>query len=351
MKTYIGLIRDHSGSMQHLGLVDAAKNDYNNQLLEIQENARNGHDNIITVIKCGVGRRAEIVREVVNSSALSQKPIDEYIADGHFTPLFDSVGEAIDILSSLPDADDPEVGFLILAITDGGENSSKKWRYTLKSKIRELHLTDRWTFVFRVPKTYGTELKHELGLYDGNILEWDTTRKGLEQATEHTNIGLQTFFKNRESGQTSTKTFFANLGKVDINEVKQSLEDVTTKLLSFHVEESDHGAAIREYVEDKIGNKMLKGAAFYQLSKSEEVQDYKKIIIQDKNTQKYYSSVQARELLQIPHTGTIRLRPGDHGQYFIFIQSTSINRKLVKGTKVIYWPEIGKAYTEGPSAL
>jgi len=35
--------------------------------------------------------------------------------------------------------------------------------------------------------------------------------------------------------------------------------------------------------------------------------------------------------------GTIKLAPGDHGNFEIFIQSTSNNRKLLAGTKCVYW--------------
>jgi len=35
--------------------------------------------------------------------------------------------------------------------------------------------------------------------------------------------------------------------------------------------------------------------------------------------------------------GTIKLAPGDYGNFEIFIQSTSNNRKLLAGTKCVYW--------------
>jgi hypothetical protein len=96
---------------------------------------------------------------------------------------------------------------------------------------------------------------------------------------------------------------------------------------------------------------MLKGAGFYQLTKTEPlVQDHKRILIRDKTTQAVYFGSAARQMLGLPAWGGVRLAPGDHGNFDIFIQSTSVNRKLAKGTSLIYWENVGKKYLEGPSA-
>ena len=154
MKNYIGISLDTSASMR--GITRAAGKDYNENIEGIKEEAeKHKIDTIVSVVKCGVGRMATIEREVVNSSVNAIKPIMDgmYKADGMATPLFDSIGELISIMENVPDKDDPEVSFLIMAITDGKENSSKKWNVrTLSEKIRKLQATDRWSFIFRVPK-------------------------------------------------------------------------------------------------------------------------------------------------------------------------------------------------------
>ena len=90
---------------------------------------------------------------------------------------------------------------------------------------------------------------------------------------------------------------------------------------------------------------MKKGAAFYQLTKTETaIQDYKKIIIRDKTSNAIYEGVATRDLLGVPHVGNIRLAPGNHGNYDIFIQSTSVNRKLDKNTQLLYWENFDVTY-------
>ena len=91
---------------------------------------------------------------------------------------------------------------------------------------------------------------------------------------------------------------------------------------------------------------MKRGAAFYLLMKPEnEVQDHKQIAIRDKKTGVIYSGVNARQMLGLPYHGTVKVVPGNHGGYDIFIQSTSVNRKLVKGTQVLYWDNVGQQYS------
>src|SRR5580692_9156244 len=111
-KQYIGISRDHSGSMR--GLTHLASADYNLNLEAIQRASRdNNLDTIMNVIKCGVGHRATVDRETVNSNVQVLRPMSPsaYIADGNGTPLFDSVGELIELMENVPDANDIEVSF------------------------------------------------------------------------------------------------------------------------------------------------------------------------------------------------------------------------------------------------
>ena len=160
MKNYIGISRDHSASMR--GLEAAASSDYNDNIASIKEgSAEHNIDTIVSVVKCGVGRAATVEREVVNSNVIALNPIKagQYVADGNATPLFDSVGDLIEQLESVPDANDLDVSFIVMVITDGGENSSRKWTgSSIAKKIAELRKTDRWTFSFRVPRGYKREL-------------------------------------------------------------------------------------------------------------------------------------------------------------------------------------------------
>ena len=96
---------------------------------------------------------------------------------------------------------------------------------------------------------------------------------------------------------------------------------------------------------------MLRGAAFYQLCKTEpKVQANKRIAIRDKQSGTVFTGDAARRMLALPTIGTVRLAPDELGEWDVFIQSTSVNRKLDANTQLLYWKGVGKAFQEGPSA-
>ena len=97
---------------------------------------------------------------------------------------------------------------------------------------------------------------------------------------------------------------------------------------------------IKKFVEDN-GIEFKRGRAFYELSKSEKVQQYKEILIQNRETGEMYNGAQVREYLglepQIAKGGvTERLNSGHTKEYRVFVQSTSVNRKLIGGTVMLY---------------
>lgn len=353
MKNYIGFSRDHSASMR--SIAKAAAVDYNDNIGAIKEAAiANQQDTIVSVVKCGVGSPALVQVEVANSSVHALQPLDplQYNANGSSTPLFDSVGELIEMFEKVPDAKDETVSFLIMVITDGEENSSRRWSsQSLSQKMKQLQATDRWTFVFRVPRGAKRQMM-AFGIPEGNILEWDQTQQGVEVATQATRSAFTGYFSDRAKGATKTETFYTNMNNVSASTIKATLTDISTEVSLWPVMPSEDGKAVREFCESRLGaNPMLKGAAFYELTKLEKkVQDYKMICVRDKKTNEIFSGAAARDILGLPHVGDVKLAPGAHGNYDVFIQSTSVNRKVPAGSTVLYWPKVGVGFTEGPSS-
>lgn len=334
MKNYVGISRDHSGSMHHL--TTAAKNDYNQTIKSVaQEAAKYDIDTIVSVVECGIGRPARVKRVVTNSNVQQLKPLTDYIANGNSTPLFDSVGDLIEQFEAVPDYDSVEVAFLVMVITDGEENSSDRWTGArLSNKIKELQKTDKWSFVFRVPRG-GKRALTRMGIPEGNIFEWEQTQKGMETSTVATQSGMNDYYQARSTGARATSAFYTNIADLDINVVKADLVDISYELVVLAIDDSNASYPIREFVEH-AGFNYVKGSAFYQLTKTELVQGNKTIIIKDTTTNKYYGGSAARALLGIDNTN-VKLKPGYQGKYDVFVQSTSVNRKLIPGTTLIIW--------------
>ncbi len=100
--------------------------------------------------------------------------------------------------------------------------------------------------------------------------------------------------------------------------------------------------AIKPFVQQQ-GLGFMKGAGFYQFTKAETVQSYKEVILRDKLTGDFYCGDAARKRIGLPPlapTGAaVRLRFSSDVKYDVFIQSTSVNRKLIGGTLFLY--EVG----------
>lgn len=331
MKQYVGISRDHSGSMASLR--DAARKDYNATIQSIKT-ASNKSD--IDTIVSVVSHQGHIRREVVNSGIDRLEPLNVYNTPGSRTPLFDSINELIGLLKNTPDADDKNVSFLVIAVTDGQDNSSIISASELGRKIRDLQSSDRWTFVFRVPRGYAHYLTG-LGIPSGNIQEWEMgNEREFTNDTIRTQTAVHHYYDSRKLGATSTRAFFADLSGVGQTEVKKSMADISKEVSIFHVPRKTE---IGPYIQNRTGSMYEKGTAFYQLTKTEKVvQNYKLIAIRNKVNGHVYVGQSARDLLNLPNTKAIKLAPGDHGQWDIFIQSTSNNRILFPNTSVLYWP-------------
>lgn len=344
-KNYITFVNDHSGSMSHLARSAIA--DYNTITGAFKDAAsREMLDTIVSVIGIGMdGSGFGVKRQVVISNPHVLKPITHWPTPGG-TPLYDGIGEAIELNLSLPDADDPNVSFLVITTTDGEETHSRRYNETqISRRMRELQATGRWTFVFRVP-TGASSMITKLGIPAGNVQEWGTSKEGMEKSTAQTTAAVNSFYAARSAGQKSSTVFYAQAAAVNTS----ALVDITKDVSLYVVDQVLNGIEIRDFV---LRHRMeyLKGSAFYQLTKTEaRVQPEKIIAVRDRTTGKIYAGKEARQMLGLPTDKNVRLHPGDHGNFDLFIQSSSVNRKLVGGTGVIYWKAIGKPFTEADLA-
>ena len=106
----------------------------------------------------------------------------------------------------------------------------------------------------------------------------------------------------------------------------------------FQVLDVDHEQGVRDFVQS-MGLIFKKGRGFYQFTKASIIQPYKEIVVFDKSTGDVYTNGAARELLGLPlGGGNVRVSPNiyDQSRYDVFVQSTSVNRVLMGGTKFLY---------------
>ena len=336
MKNYILFLNDHSGSMS--GLTSAAARDYNATIKAIKDAATAEMlDTVVFVTEVGVGG-AGFQHAVVASNPHVLREKTKWIASGG-TPMNRALESAIEVMHRMPDIAKEDVSVLVMITSDGDFTDVAS--PALLELMKKLQATGRWTFVARLPAIYRKDKVAALNIPQDNILSWETTSKGMEAASVKTQAAVSSYFTARSAGLKSSSSFYADASKVDIT----SLTDISKKVSLYVVPAEANGIEIRDFVLTKR-MEYLKGSAFYQLTKTEaKVGHQKQILVRDRASGKVFAGAEARQMIGLPTDRNARLHPGDHKNFDLFIQSESVNRKLVGGTGLLYWAEIGVPFT------
>ena len=88
------------------------------------------------------------------------------------------------------------------------------------------------------------------------------------------------------------------------------------------------------------------GAAFYQLTKKETIQDYKTVVVRRKADGQLLAGEEVRKVLKLPKGSKKKVTVAeDTPDFEVFIQSSSHNRVLLPGTSILY--QVGEAEVDG----
>lgn len=225
--------------------------------------------------------------------------------------------------------------FLTYVLTDGGENRSTTPWNVLKQKLNEL--PDNWTVACLVPDQYGKHEAKKLGFPADNIAIWDaTTSRGVEKGfTTTIRAATENFMTGRARGIRGSKTIFA-AGNDQINRdnIKASMGFKRVPKDAYMLLDVRETTEIRPFVESETGKPYVLGSAYYQLMKPEKIQPQKKICVRNRKSGRIYEGDNARQLLGLPDH-EVRVKPEENTEFQVFVQSTSVNRKLVPNTKLI----------------
>jgi hypothetical protein len=165
---------------------------------------------------------------------------------------------------------------------------------------------------------------------------WNVSDAGLKSAAVSTTGGIMSYYSARTSGAKSIKNVYTtDLSKVSVKDLRSKLKDLTGEVKFWTVPQEK---PIKDFVEEKTKKPYTIGSGWYQLTKPETVQSYKQIVIRTKDTKEVFGGAEARRLIGIDPTATgdVKVVPGNHSAFDVFLQSTSVNRKLVRGTDVMF---------------
>ncbi|MEU9440912.1 vWA domain-containing protein [Streptomyces sp. NPDC048304] len=233
--------------------------------------------------------------------------------------------------------------FLTFILTDGQENASHRCPDSPARDPRELVAAvaemietqeDNWTLAVLVPDQVGKREAMRCGFPKDNIAIWDaTSTQGLEEAGQVIQQATEKFMVGRTRGIRGSRAVFST-GAETVNKDTIKAAGLTPAEPSqYELIPVTRDAAIRDWVVD-CGHTYRTGGAFYQLSKSEKIQARKQIAVLEKKTDRVYTGPEARALLGLPDV-EVRIKPDHNDDFTIFVQSTSVNRKLVPNTRLL----------------
>lgn len=226
--------------------------------------------------------------------------------------------------------------FLLIGLTDGEENSSRRMGGDLKKRIDALG--ENWTVALLVPNARDAAVAQRFGFSAGNIDVWDMSKNVEISAGSKMTSVTTNFMTGRAKGVRGTKSVFVELEVKNLNEsnINKKLTEVDpSKFLVFDVRPTEHRMELRPFIAAR-GQQFTIGSSFYKLTKKETVQRNKEIAIRNKKTSQVFSGPNARQLLGLPDQ-EVKVDAASTPDYDIFIQSNSVNRKLEQGTELLFF--------------
>jgi hypothetical protein len=224
--------------------------------------------------------------------------------------------------------------FICYTISDGGENDSRNSAETLRRRF--LTLPENVTAGIFVPdRNCARYARDKVGYPEGSIQIWNPNgHNAIEQVAQQMRETNAAFFTGRASGVRSARSGMFTPGSFSAADVQAQLTPITPG--AYGVYDVQHDEQIDIFIGQATRRPYQKGRAYYQLTKPVNVQDYKDVLI-EANGQVYSGPLsKARALLGLPgHAVRISPRDLSTSGCTVFIQSTSYNRKLLAGTRVI----------------
>jgi hypothetical protein len=201
-RTIYQLIVDRSGSMSDC--VDATINGFNEQLNRIKGMVSEFPEQDIRV---GLTLFNDHSDQVFLGQPVSEIPIltrGNYIPNGG-TALLDSIGQTCSLLTEQEQRlSSISTTYVVVILTDGYENSSRMYNLEqVRSLIRELESTGKWTFSFIGATLDAVDVAEQMSIKARNSYQFSKTAMKGEVWDKLSGSMRNYFTKKRSGGDTS----------------------------------------------------------------------------------------------------------------------------------------------------
>ena len=232
--------------------------------------------------------------------------------------------------------------FLIYVISDGYENDSN----ARPSQLRQVSesLPDNWTLAGFVPDEQAAFALQQCGFPGGNVLVWDTqSTAGVENMGSVIQQTTESYMVGRTQGVHGYNQRTMSRGGAGLFQMRDfSAKDIkgATPLTrgSYFFLPVNEKIRIDEFVVRETKKAYIPGRSYYQFMKTETIQPQKAIAVEvtDKlGNVDVYTGPEARAVLGLPSDHSVKVRDIVKDGVTIFVQSTSFNRNLIPGTRLL----------------
>lgn len=323
--TDVIIVADVSGSMSHLQRKQQQAILALLSQFAAEEKAADPH-----VFMCAIVPFGSSVAEVPAfrpASAFAEKDVGHLHCTQGSTALIDALADSITAARSRKSE-----AALIQVFTDGGENGSRKSSADAVKALLAAETAKGYLTLAVTGPREARNMMDRIGLTTDNFREWDgSTEASYRETVQATQSAASTYVATRRAGRTATVKYYADATKLTEAGTRGMTKQVAPaelKQCSKHMS----GRAIADFFKT-----FEKGRHYYQLVKPEYIDDGKELVVHIKDKNEFrQGSRTVRMLLNLPETGRIRVYPGPHSEKFdIYVQSASVNRKLVEGQKLL----------------
>lgn len=226
-KTFVTFVLDASPSM---GVVrKETVSGFNEQLQAVKAMETPDHEVFVSFILFSDSDKIETIRRWVKPSAMNPLTIDEYKTDiGGSTALLDALGDGMNLTEEKnSEINKPGNAALMIFVTDGGENSSKRQnKSAIKERITKLQNSGNWTFTFMGTESIDSVM-NGYGISAGNIAQFAFGAAGMHTNSISNSKGLESYAKLRSAGVTGSAHFYDS-SKDDLDILKKASSTIDT---------------------------------------------------------------------------------------------------------------------------
>jgi hypothetical protein len=209
-KLYVAFVLDKSGSMEVIR--DATISAFNEQVEKIKLESKKIKTNVsLTVFDAEVNK--VFFNEPVEK--LDKLTRATYVPSTT-TALYDAVGDTLDAMEVIKNINKPNAAVLMLIVTDGAENASRKFtRQQIAERIQKLQKNGNWTFTYLGANQDMSVVSKSLNIPMANTAAYAANTKGVIAASAMTSNSLGGYYRSVSRGVVQVRDFFGGSDKDD----------------------------------------------------------------------------------------------------------------------------------------